>query len=457
MSDLNTWGNLQAPYSQEAEEAVLGAIITAPQRFIQVSTFLKAADFFILRNRYVWEALEGLAARDEKIDYLTICEELKNKKRLTEIGGAAYITQLLNSVPTSVHAEVYGKLVHTFSIRRGLLKSADEIKALALNAELPVDDVLAKSGRLITDIQVGAKDDSEQSFLETAGEYFDLVERMIKDPRLLRGIPTGFTEIDRVLLGLNAPDLIIIAARPGMGKSSYLLCMLLNILRANPEKVCGLFSLEMDRKQVTERAASISSNINLLTLREGKLDPKEWRRFVKTMGDISKYNLKIDDRSKLSPQQLRAKCYQWIARHGRLDVIAVDYLQLMSVPEFRASERVQEVAFISRELKNLAKEFGVPVLAAAQLNREVENRADKRPHLSDLKESGAIEQDSDIVQFIYRDDYYNKASTTPNQAEIITAKHRNGPTLTTPLYFDAPLTKFSDMPHKPVHFNSEDE
>lgn len=447
MNDLN--GLSAAPYSQEAEEAVLGAVITAPQRFVQVAAFLKADDFFILRNRYVWEALEGQAARDEKIDYLTICQELKNQKHLTDIGGEAFITQLINSAPTSAHAETYGKIVYSFSVRRRLMNSADEIRALALNAELPVDDVLAKSGRLITDIQIGVKDDSEQSFLETTGEYFDLVERMIKAPRLLRGIPTGFTEIDKVMLGLNAPDLIIVAARPGMGKSSYLLCILLNILRASPEKVCGLFSLEMDRKQVTERAASISGNINLLTLREGKLDQTEWGRFVKTMGAISKYNLKIDDRSKLSPQQLRAKCYQWIARHGRLDVIAVDYLQLMSVPGFRASERVQEVAFISRELKNLAKEFRVPVLAAAQLNREVENRADKRPHLSDLKESGEIEESADIVQFIYRDDYYNPASARPNQADIITAKHRNGPTLTTTLYFDAPLTKFSDMPRIP--------
>lgn len=451
MNDL-----LQAPYSQEAEEATLGAIITAQHYYIPVSAFLKADDFFILRHRYVYEAIEAVISRSEPLDYLTLCQELKNRQRLTEIGGAVYITQLINSTPTSVHAEVYGKLVQAFATRRRLMAASDNIKAMALDGEQTVDDVLAQAAKAITDIQVGAKDDNEISFFDSVNEYFGLVESMIKDPKILRGISTGFNALDKITLGLNAPDLIITGGRPGTGKSSLLLSKGLNILRDNPDMVVGLFTLEMDRKQVTERAASMVAGINLQTLREGKLHNGEWKRFVKVMGDISKYNLKIDDRAGITPQQLRAKCYQWKAQHGRLDFIMVDYLQLMTAYGFKPGERVAMYSYISSQLKEIAKEFNIPVNAAAQLNRNVEGRADHRPQLSDLKESGALEQDADIVEFIYRDEMYNDATEFPNQAEIIYAKHRNGPTGVAVLYFEKTLTKFQNAKSNVVQLNRYD-
>lgn len=447
---MSSQSNQSIPYAQEAEEAVIGSVLVSASVYVGLAAFLKADDFFILRHRYIWQAFERLSSRNEAIDYLTLSAELRAMDKLAEIGGPAYLTQLINSVPTSVHAEVYGKLVERAAIRRRMLAASDEIKALALNEELSLEQVIDDSHKKLFDVTELASSDPARSFKDMVSTYFERVEYLLDRPGEVIGIPTGFEQLDHILEGLQKTDLLLLAGRPGMGKSSLLLSIVLNILKGDASKRIALFSLEMGWEQLVQRAVSWQSGLNLQDLRTARLGRDGWGQFVKATGDIASYKLFIDDRPRITPRQLRAKCRKLMMGHGKLDLIVVDYVQLMSGGGFKPSERVQEIGHISSSLKNIAKEFNVPVLAAAQLSRAVEQRADKRPILSDLRESGSLENDSDIVMFVYRDEVYNPETETPNQAEIIVAKHRNGPTGTAFLYFDKTLTKFMNAAERSV-------
>ena len=445
MSDLNNMGSVQAPYSQEAEQAVLGAILMNGRLYTVISAYLKAADFFILRHRYIYDAMGAIISRSEPLDYLTLFQELKAQDKLSEIGGAAYITELTNNTPSTSHADTYAKLVKSFASRRALLVSADEIKAMALDSSITVNQVLEQSQSKIASVQGVEFAPPEKTFFDDVKEYFALVEEIVNSNRHIVGITTGFKELDTLLLGLNKSDLIIGAGRPGMGKSALQLSMAMNTLADDPNRVVGLFSMEMNRQSVVRRAAAIKAEINLQTLQAGKLSPQEYKRFVATMGELSKLNLCINDMPGRTPKQLIEQIDKWAAKHGRLDLICVDYLQLMHGEGYKAGDRVQEVSYISGQLKEIAMQYNAPVFALAQLSRAVEARADKRPMLSDLRESGSIEQDADIVMFLYRDDYYNPATEFPNLTELIVAKHRNGPTDTVNLWFEKTLTKYMSM------------
>lgn len=449
----NNWGDQPIPYSQDAEEATIGAILVNPAIYAQVGGILTPDDFFILRHKYIWQAIERIVERKDSIDYLTVVNELKALDKLADIGGAAYLTQLINNTPNSMHGVVYGKLVNRAAYRRRLMALSDEIKHLALNEEMSIEDIQAGIGKELTDLNANHTGDTDTPFLQLVSDYFGEVESLMNDPAKLRGIPTGFHVLDNILLGLQAPDHLIFAGRPGMGKSSFLLSIAMNRLAADENAVIGFFPLEMSKQQITQRAAAIKAGINLKTLKEGKLSPDDWRRFVKACGEIGKYKLLLDDRAALTPEQVRAKCYRWLYQYKRLDYIVIDYLQLMSggAQYKRKDNREQEIASISTALKNLAKELNVPVIAAAQLNRNLESRADKRPVLSDLRESGAIEQNADIVCFLYRDEVYNEATEFPNQADVIIAKHRNGATGTVSLYFEKTLTKFMNAAERSVN------
>ncbi len=445
MSDLlNAWGSQPIPYSQEAEEAVIGSILVNGPAYHTVAAFLKADDFFLLRHQYIRAAMDKIAARNEPIDYLTVMQELRDMDRLGEIGGPAYLTQLINNTPTSVHAETYGRLVERAATRRRLLAVADEIKALALNEAMAVEQVIEETHKRVFDVTEMSSADQVVPFSDLVVDYFDRTEQLINNPSQVIGLPTGFTQLDHLLEGLQKTDLIVLAGRPGMGKSAMLLSIAANILHADAKKRIAFFSLEMSAEQLVQRAVSMESGLNLQALRQPKrlLEFGGWGKFVKTAGDISSYQLFIDDRARLTPRQIYSKVRKLTMGYGPLDLIVVDYIQLMRVPGFKPSERVQEIGHISAFLKNLAKEFDVPVLAAAQLNRNVEQRQDKRPVLSDLRESGSIENDADIVVFMYRDVVYNPDTDMPNLAEAIVAKHRNGPTGTAELYFEKTLTKF---------------
>lgn len=450
MNDPNSnQGDLQVPYSQEAEEATIGAVLVDASKYIMVSDFLRAEDFFILRHRYIWESFQKLDERGEPIDYLTVTAQLKAAGRLSEIGGPAYLTQLINATPTSVHGETYAHLVERAAIRRRLMVAGDEIKALALNEEMVVDDVVGRAQQTIIDVTNKYEQGGEVSFFDSVSEYFDVVENLMDSDDKIVGTPSGFNDFDNLTLGFQSPDLLIFAGRPGMGKSSFLLSLTMNRLRSDPNANIGWFPLEMSRKQMTQRAVSLESGINIQTLKNGKLTPREWSKFVSKTGEISQYKLHIDDRPRLTPAQVRSKIYQWTSRHGKLDYVVIDYLQLMTGGK-RFGNREQEISYISEELKNMAKEFDIPVLAAAQLSRSVEQRQDKRPILSDLRESGGIENNADLVVFLYRDEVYNEATEFPNQADIIVAKHRNGPTGTISLYFEKTLTKFMNSAERSV-------
>jgi replicative DNA helicase len=428
------------PQSQEAEEAVIGSIIINPESYFTVSAFLKAQDFFSVRHQYIWRGFERLSERGEPIDHITLAEELENMQVLETIGGRAYIIQLSNNTGTSVHAEVYGRMVERTSIRRNLMVTADEIKKLAMDEKLNIDSVKNEAeSKFFAAMQSSSGRGGTIQLWEALSNYHDMMEKMMHNPNGI-GVPSGFRDIDALTGGYQKSDLIIVAARPGVGKTSYLMGTAMNVARFGGR--VAIFSMEMGVEQLLQRMVAMETGINVQKLRSGKLSPQEASRFTEALGRLSNWSIFLNAEPALTPAELRSACRRLKIEHG-LDMVFIDYLQLMNA-EAKNRDRTQEVAYISRTTKELAKELNVPIMAAAQLNREVEHRKDKRPILSDLKESGSLEQDSDVVQFIHRDDMYNPNSEFPNQAEIITAKHRNGPTGTTALYFEKSLTKFMD-------------
>ncbi len=447
MNDLVNWGSIQAPYSQEAEEATIGAVLVNPVAYFGVAAFLKAEDFFLLRHRYIWEALTRLHERGEPIDYLTLTQELKDLRQLNDIGGPAYLTQLVNNTPTSVHAEFYGRIVESASVRRRLMAASDEIKALALNGEITLDRVIADAEAKIFDVSERQLSKELVPMREAVSDYFDRIEYLMQNRTAALGVPTGFKDLDKLLGGFQKSDLIIFAGRPGMGKTSFMLSAAINMARLGAR--IAVFSMEMGVEQIVQRLVSMEAAINSQNLRLGQLNQQEWSRFVHAAGNLSKFPIYIDDSAAMSPLELRTKCLRMAREHG-IDMVIVDYLQLMNAGGAYENNRVQEISYISRNMKEMARELNVPVLSAAQLSRAVEQRQDKRPQLSDLRESGAIEQDADIVMFLYRDEVYNEATEFPNQADIIVAKHRNGPTGTISLYFEKTLTKFMNAAERSV-------
>ncbi len=432
-----------APHSVEAEEAVLGSILINPEALYEVAAFLQPDDFFIVKNSWVWEAILRIQERNDEIDYLTVIEELRQQGRLTELGGPAYITYLINHTPTSIYAEAYGRIVERASLRRKMLAAASEIAQLAHEEDADINEVIDRAEQSLFEVTERRLNKELVPIRLAISDYFDRIEYLYQQPDVPRGVPTGFTDLDRLLGGLQKSDLCIVAGRPGMGKTSWLLSVALNAARAIKGRI-AIFSMEMSNEQIVQRLVSSETGIGTHVLRQGQLDDRGWNLFVEATGNLSGLRIYLDDTPALSPIQMRTKCRRLYNEYG-LDLIMVDYLQLMSSGTGRQENRVQEISFISRHLKQIARELNVPVLAAAQLSRAVEQRQDKRPQLSDLRESGSIEQDADVVMFIYRDEVYNENTEKLNQADIIVAKHRNGPTGTVALYFRKELTQFANM------------
>ncbi len=428
------------PYSQEAEQSVIGAVLINPNALNQVAAFLAPEDFFLLRHTYIWEALLRISERNEPMDYRIVAEELQAMGRLHDIGGEHYLIDLMSSTPNSVHAEVYGRIVKRAAIRRKLIQATDEIRALAADEARSLDDITAEAEARLFSI---TEEQFKREFipLETAiSEYFDKVEEQLNTQRAL-GLPTGFRDLDILLGGFQKSDLIVFAGRPGMGKTAFMLSVALNAARFGAR--VALFTMEMGHEQISQRLIAMETGINMQKLRLAELNASELRRFIEATDRLSQLQIFIDDTPALTPVEMRVKCRRLAHEHG-VDMIMVDYMQLMNAGDMYKNNRVQEISYISRSLKELARELNVPLFSAAQLSRAVEQRQDKRPQLSDLRESGSIEQDSDIVMFLYRDIVYNEATEFPNQADVIVAKHRNGPTGTIQLYFDANATKFRD-------------
>lgn len=431
-----------APHSVEAEEAVLGSVLINPEALYEVISFLRPEDFFIVRHQWIWEAILSLHERRDPIDYLTLVNELETAGRLADIGGAAYILSLINKTPSALNAEGYGRIVERMAIRRRLLDAASTIARIAHSEETDIDEVIGRAEQAVFDVTERRLTRDLVPIKEVVSTYFDHVSLMARHQEGVMGVPTGFVDLDRLLGGLQKSDLIIVAGRPGMGKTSWLLSVALNAARARAR--VAIFSMEMSNEQIVQRLISSETGISTQNLRLGKLDEREWTLFVEATGSLSNVRIFLDDTPAQSPIQMRTKCRRLYSEHG-LDLIIIDYLQLMNSGTGRVENRVQEISFISRQLKQLARELNVPVLAAAQLSRAVEQRQDKRPQLSDLRESGSIEQDADVVMFIYREEMYNENTDRPNQADILVAKHRNGPTGTVTLFFRKELTQFSNL------------
>ncbi len=430
------------PFSPEAEEAVLGAILSNPGAWFGIAAFLQQDDFFLLRHRWIWEAMQRISERNENLDFLTVGEELAQLGHLEETGGTAWLIRLINNTPTSVHAEVYGRIVQRAALRRRLLAAAESIRGVALDEQQTIESVIEQSEALVFEATENRTRRDLLPISVAISDYYERIEYLIRHSDTPLGLPTGFRAVEQLMGGMQRSDLLVFAGRPGMGKTSFMLSVVLNVARLGSR--VALFTMEMGVEQIVQRLVSMETGINMQQLRLGQVSPQEQGRLLEAMGRLSDLQIYIDDTPALNPLELRAKCRRMHLEHG-IDLILVDYMQLMNAGGAYENNRVQEISYISRSLKELARELNVPLLSAAQLSRAVEQRQDKRPQLRDLRESGSIEQDADIVMFLYRDEVYNEATDIPGQADIIVAKHRNGPTGTISLFFDKTITRFRDV------------
>mgnify|MGYP000321373406 CR=1 FL=1 len=429
------------PHSREAEEAVVGAVFINPEVYYDIAQFLSADDFYIHRHQWIWETFNSLHEQRIPIDLLTVSNELERRGQLSEIGGPAYLTSLVNQVPSSLNAESYGRIVEGYSIRRKMLNAANRIASIAYNEKTSINDVMDEAEKAVFNVSERRLKHDLQPIKDVLSDYYDRIDDLAKRSDDIVGVPTGFIDLDKMLTGLQPSDLLIIAGRPGQGKTGFLLSVAKNAGLTHKKHV-AIFSLEMSNEQVVQRLIAQETGIDSQRLRTGKLQENEWPLFTHAIEVFGDTHIYLDDTPAITPLQLRTKCRRLHMEFG-LDLVIVDYLQLMG-GDTRTDNRVQEVSYISRNLKVLARELNVPVLAAAQLSRAVEQRSDKRPVLSDLRESGSLEQDADIVMFIYRPDQYEKDTVKQNVAEIIVAKHRNGPVGSVELVFRGALAKFEN-------------
>jgi replicative DNA helicase len=379
------------PHSAEAEEAVLGSLLIDPDAIFEVSGFLQPNAFYRSQNRWIYEAILALYERRVPLDYVTLVDELRHREQLDDVGGEPYLVSLLNVVPTSINAEAYGRLVEAASLRRKLINAASTIARLAYNEAEDINVVLDRSETVLFSISEQRTDRDLKPVKEIASNYLDRIEKLRERGDEFIGIPTGFSDLDRLLGGLNKSDLIIIAARPGMGKTALQNAIALTAARRYDKRV-AMFNLEMSGEQLVQRMISAETRIDAQRLRRGEMAEHEWELFLESIGRLSESHIYIDDTPSISPMQLRTKCRRLYAEHG-LDLVMIDYLQLMQA-ENASNNRVQEVSEISRQLKGLARELDVPVIAASQLSRAVEQRQNKRPMLSDLRDSGCLTGDT---------------------------------------------------------------
>jgi len=434
------------PQSIEAEKSLLGCLIIDKNAIIKVADFLRPPDFYRGIHQEIYQSAIDLFEKGEPIDLLSLSNRLKEREKLDEIGGNSYLTELVNTVPTAHHVSNYAKIVQRKRILRDLIEASNEIESLGYDESEDIDLILDKAERRIFNI---AQKSLSQKFLpvkDSLEEAFERIDKISKHQRGLRGIPTGFTALDNILGGFQRSDMIILASRPAMGKSSLAL-NIASYLATSENTPIGMFSLEMSRDQVVDRLISGLANVDLWRLRTGRLsgegDDDDFSRIRQALDILSKAPIYIDDTPSLNILQMRAMARRLQAQKG-LGLVIVDYLQLME-PRNPRDSVVQQVTEISRSLKTLARELNIPVLAISQLSRAVEQRSPQIPRLADLRESGSLEQDSDVVLFIYREDRYRSDTPRKNIADIIVAQHRNGPVGKVELYFDESRISFRNL------------
>src|SRR5918911_1537692 len=432
------------PHNLEAERSVLGAILLHNDAFNLAAEVIDAGDFFRVAHRRIFDKMVTLVERGDAIDLVTLKEELNRAGELDEVGGPAYITALVDGVPRSTNVEHYARIIKEKATLRNLISSATKILATAYDAEEDADVILDRAEHAIFAIADDKVRDGFVSLRDLAQSSLDTIEQLHARKELITGVPTGFADLDEMTSGLQPSDLVIVAARPSMGKTSLVLNMAQHVGTKTDMSV-GIFSLEMSKEQLFLRMLTGEARIDAHRLRGGFLGERDWGKLSQAIGTLSEAKIFIDDTPSIGVLEMRAKCRRLMAEHG-LNLVIVDYIQLMQ-GRGRFENRTLELGAISRSLKGLAKELRVPIVVLSQLSRAPESRSDHRPQLSDLRESGALEQDADLVALIYRDDVYNKDPENPNAgtAELIVAKQRNGPTGVVRLAFLREQTRFANL------------
>jgi replicative DNA helicase len=433
------------PQNLEAEQSVLGAILLDNSAMAKAMEIVIDEDFYRTAHRKVYQGMLALADRGEVIDQITLTECLKGRSELEAVGGAAYLAELVQVVPSAANIRYHCKIVREKALLRNLITTSTEVITRGYEGATAVDDLLDFAERSVFSIAQGKIDRSFTKVDQIIKESLDVVDRLSKRKERVTGVPTGYYDLDDLTAGLQASDLIVIAGRPSMGKTSLALGMAQHAALQG-EAVVGIFSLEMSKPQLVLRMLSSEARVDSHALRTGKLQKEDWWRLAEAAGRLEQAPIFIDDSGALTVQQMRGKARRLKAERG-LDLLIVDYLQLMQ-GRSDAESRQQEISDISRSLKSLAKELNVPVIALSQLSRAVENRKPPIPMLADLRESGAIEQDADVVMFIYREEVYDQASERKGIADILVSKHRNGPIGKRELFFHDRFAKFESLENR---------
>lgn len=431
------------PHNLDAEKSVLGSMFLSKVAVQKAMESLLKETFYLEANGIIFNAISNLVEKGTPIDITTVTSYLDDQKVLKQVGNVEYLTELVNAVPTASNVDEYIRIVEECAIKRRLIEEATNIVNDVYSSKEDLTDLLENAERKVTNVVKSKKGTQFRSMKDVLAKTQSDLEKLSKNKGEVTGISTGFYDIDRLTSGFHENELIIIAARPGMGKTAFALNLATNIAM-NSKKPVALFNMEMGAEQLATRMISSVGQIDGYKLRNGKLEHNDWKRVNEAMSRLIDTKLFIDDTPGMTIGEIRAKCRRLDSEQGGLGIIIIDYLQLISGSARYAGNRQQEVSEISRSLKTLAMELGVPVIALAQLSRSVEGRDDKRPLLSDLRESGSIEQDADIVAFLYRDDYYTKESVDEftSKSEFIVAKHRNGPTKTIDLLFKKNTSTF---------------
>ena len=443
----------QIPHDDEAEKAVLGAIFIDPAAIADASAEVQPDDFYKRANQLVFQAMLDLSDREDAIDPLTLQDELTKKNQLDDIGGIAYVSELAMATPTAAHVTYYAKIVHRKALLRRLISASQKIITNAMQDSDDVTDILDNAESEIMNVSSENNANGFRNIKDIVNSTIDEINNIPEDGNMVTGLPTGFVELDKMTTGFHDDELVIVAARPGVGKTSFALNVA-QYVGLHTDKTVAMFSLEMSGEQLVQRMLASEGLINSQHLRTGQLDEDEWPKLVAASGSLATANIYIDDTPGIKMSEIRAQSRRLAKEKGNLGLIVIDYLQLIEGPH--SESRQQEVSAISRQLKKLAKELHVPVIALSQLSRSVEQRQDKRPVLSDIRESGSIEQDADIVSFLYRDDYYrdeeegeeNKevsAEDDNGKVEVIIEKNRSGSRGTVKLMFSKPYNRFSNL------------
>ena len=433
------------PQNLDAEMSLIGAILIDEEVLIDIAEIVKAVDFYDKRHATIFAAIIRLYEHHQPVDLLTLTNELKKREELDAVGGASYLAELTNYVPTASHAKSYAEIVAQAAVRRRLIKAGGDITELAFNEDLSVPQLLGQSEAELFGVSDASLKQDLSSMEDILNDSFERLDELYKNKGAIRGIRTGYRDLDNKTAGLQRSDLIILAARPAMGKTTFVTNLAYNIATIEKKSVL-FFSLEMSKEQLVDRMLADAAGVDSWNIRTGNLSDEDFAKLADAMGEMAEAPIYIDDTPGVSVLEMRTKARR-AAHNGELGLIVIDYLQLIqgSGSAKSSANRVQEVSEISRGLKLLARELNVPVIALSQLSRSVESRDPKIPQLADLRESGSIEQDADIVMFLYREAYYNPETERENITDLILAKHRHGPVGTIELYFHPERLRFMSL------------